>query len=82
MTIYIAPSTGWTVADLPTEPGTVIQYVNVQDSRNIAALDTDGTTWKVLRVNSVQNARLFEMEVRHLLIDLHGALFFEVVNAP
>lgn len=80
MTVFVAPAAGWTAADLPTEIGTVIQYVNVQGSRVITALDDDAKTWKALRINSLKHSRLLEMTTSHLLNDLEGALFLEVLH--
>lgn len=82
MTLFTAPAAGWTAEDLPTAPGSVIQYVNVQGSRNIAALDDDAKTWKAIRINSLKHSRLLEMDSQHLLIDLEGALFLELLVAP
>lgn len=80
--IRLAPAAGWTAADLPTDPATVIQYVNVQDSRNIVALDTDGT-WQVLRVNSILATRILTMPTDALLLfDLSGATHYEVIGLP
>lgn len=80
MTVYIAPATGWSAQDLPAEPGTVIHYVNIQQSRNIAAFDDDGKTWKILRVNRIKHSRLFEMTSEQLLADLKDVLFLETLH--
>lgn len=79
--VVAKPPEGWGVSDLPSEPGTVLQYRTLQGARIIAAL-ADSSLWRVQSINLHGGILQWSWTPAALAGNLWEADRYEIIAVP